>query len=147
MSFLSCGRKPWVPSTCVSELRELLKCLRKPGIPWSGEGPLETPLGLVQWKRASSWVEVGNSAFLSISDFDCRVSAELEQESQASSCVEEWNSTFLSSCSWHDKPLVELNLEPGGFSRLCNWGVSPPSCCDLIHKVTFEEVPGYWDLS
>ena len=96
--FLSCGRKPWVPSTCVSELRELLKCLRKPGIPWSWEGPLGTPLGLVQWKRASSWVEVGNSAFLSISDFDCRVSAELEQESQTPFCVKERNSAFFSCC-------------------------------------------------
>ena len=24
-SFLSCGRKPWVPSTCDSDLRELLR--------------------------------------------------------------------------------------------------------------------------
>ena len=36
--------------------------------------------------RASSQDEAGTSAFLSISDFNCRVSAELEQESQASSC-------------------------------------------------------------
>ena len=38
--------------------------------------------------RASSQVEAGTSGFLSISDFNCRVSADLEQESQASSCVE-----------------------------------------------------------
>ena len=66
---------------------------------WSWDGPLGTPLGLVQWKRASSRVEAGTSGVLSISDFDHRVSAELEQENQASSCVEEWNSAFLSSCS------------------------------------------------
>ena len=65
---------------------------------WSWDGPLGTPLGLVQWKRASSRVEAGTSGFLSISDFDRRVSAELGQENQASSCVEEWNSAFLSSC-------------------------------------------------
>ena len=75
-----------------------------------------TPLGLVQWKRASSPVEAGTSGFLSISDFDRRVSAELEQESQASSSVEGWNSACLSSCSWADRPLVELYLEPAGFS-------------------------------
>ena len=38
--------------------------------------------------RASSRDKVGTSVFLSISDLDCRVSAELEQESQASSCDE-----------------------------------------------------------
>ena len=55
--------------------------------------------------RASSRVEAGTSGFLSISDFDCRASAELEQESQASSCVEEWNSACLWSCSRGDMPL------------------------------------------
>ena len=38
--------------------------------------------------RASSQDEAGTSVFLSISDFDRRVSAELEQENQASSCEE-----------------------------------------------------------
>ena len=48
-----------------------------------------TPLaGMVQWKRASSLVEVGTSGFLSISDLDSRVPAEMGQESQTSSCVE-----------------------------------------------------------
>jgi len=37
---------------------------------------------------ASSRVEAGTSGFLSISNFDHRISAELEQESQALSCVE-----------------------------------------------------------
>ena len=37
----------------------------KSGILCSWEGPLGTPLGLVQWKRASSRVEAGNSCFLS----------------------------------------------------------------------------------
>ena len=63
--------------------------------------------------------------FLSISNSDHRVPAELGQESQASSCVEEWNSTFLSSCSRGDKPLVELSVEPAGLSRRCT-GVSVP---------------------
>ena len=42
----------------------------------------------VGMNRASSLDEKGTKVFLSISDFDCRVSAELEQESQASSCDE-----------------------------------------------------------
>ena len=98
---------------------------------------------MVQWKRASSRVEAGTSVFLSITDFDRGVSAELEQESQASSCVEGWNSVCLSSCSRGDRPLVELYLEPAGFSGRCNSGVSAPSCCDFIYRVTFEEVSGY----
>ena len=85
-------------SGCLWEVRNTLSC----------EGPLGIPLGLVQWKRASSRVEAGTSGFLSISDSDPRVSAELEQESQASSCVEEWNSACLLSCSRGDRPLVEL---------------------------------------
>ena len=92
---------------------------------WSLEGPLGTPLGLVQWKRASSRVEAGTSGFFSISDFDHRVPAALEQESQASSCVEEWNSSCLCSSSPGDRPLVELYLEPASFSGQCNGGVIP----------------------
>ena len=44
-------------------------------------------------KRASPRGEAGTSGFLSISDSDRRVPAELGQETQASSCVEEWHST------------------------------------------------------
>ena len=84
--------------------------------------------------------------FLFISDFDHRVSAELEEESQASSCVEEWNSACLLSCSWGYRALVELYLEPVGFSGQCNCGVSAPSCCDFVHRVTFEEMSRHWVL-
>ena len=78
-----------------------------------------------QQKRASSRVEAGTSGFLSISDFDRMVPAELEQESQASSCVEEWNSACLWSSSPGDRPLVEFYLEPAPFSGQCNGGVIP----------------------
>ena len=50
-------------------------------------GPLGTPLGLAQRKRASPRDEAGTSGFLSVSDSDRRVPAELGQESQASSCL------------------------------------------------------------
>ena len=79
----------------------------------------------MQWKSASSRVEVGTPGFLSISDFDRRVSVQLEQESQASSCVEEWNSAGLSRCLLGDRSLVELYLEPVVLSdHAC--GVSVP---------------------
>ena len=79
----------------------------------------------MQWKRASSGVEAGTSGFLSISDSDRRVPAELGQEKQASSCVEVWNSACRSSYSRGDRPLVELYLEPTGFYGRCT-GVSVP---------------------
>ena len=79
----------------------------------------------MQWKRASSRVEAGTSGFFSISDFDHRVPAALEQESQASSCVEEWNSSCLCSSSPGDRPLIELYLEPSPFSGQCNGDVIP----------------------
>ena len=49
--------------------------------------------------KGSFRVELGNTGFLSISDVDFRISAELEQVSQASSCDEAQNSPYLSSCS------------------------------------------------
>ena len=90
----------------------------------------------------SSRVEAGTSGFLSISDIDLGVSAELKQRSLASSYVEAWNSACLSNCSWGVRQLVEFYLEPEAFSRGCNRGVSGPSCCDFILGITFEEVPG-----
>ena len=99
--------------------------------------------GLVQWKRASSRVEAGISGFLSISDSNRRVPAELGQERQASSCVGAWNSACLSCCSRGDRPLVELYLEPSGFFRKIHGGVSAPSSCEFIHRVAFEEVSGH----
>ena len=86
---------------------------------WRWEGPLGTPLGLVQWRRDSSRVDAGTSGFLSISDSEGRVLAELGQERQASFCVEAWNSVCHSICSRGDRSLVELYLEPMGFSRRC----------------------------
>ena len=109
---------------------------------WRWEGPLGTPLGLVHWKRASSAVEAGTSGFLSISDSDRKVLADLGQESQASSWVEAWNSACLSRCSRVERPLVELYLEPGGFSGRCTWE-SLPLRVDFIHRVEFEEVSGH----
>ena len=74
-------------------------------------GPLGTPLGLAQWKRASSRGEAGTSDFLSVSDSDIWVPAELGQESQATSFLRNgtplasrvvlWVSGPLSNCVWN----------------------------------------------
>ena len=50
-------------------------------------GSLGTLLGLAHRKRASPRGEAGTSGFLSISDNDRKVPAELGLESQASSCL------------------------------------------------------------
>ena len=50
-------------------------------------GPLGTPLGLAQRKRASPRGEAGTSGFPCVSDSDRRVPAELGQVSEASSCL------------------------------------------------------------
>ena len=72
---------------------------------------LRTPLGLVKWKGASSGVEAETSGFLSNSDSDRSVPAELGQKSQAMSFLR--NGTplasrvvhgvtgHLSSCVWN----------------------------------------------
>ena len=96
--------------------------------------------------RASSRVEEGTSGFLSISEIDLVVYANVEQGSQASSCVEARGSACLSSCLWSVRPLVEVYFERVAFSRGCNQGVSAPSCCDFILLITLEEVPGNQDL-
>ena len=95
----------------------------------------------MQWKRASSRVEVGTSGFLSISDSDARVPEELGQESQASSCLRKGTplasrvaqgvSGPSSSCVWN--PRVFADDARGG---------SAPSCCAFTDRVAFEE--GSW---
>ena len=71
------GGKPSFPSPSAGNLREL------PRGPLRGEGscvvpgPLGAPLGLAQRKRASPRGEAGSSGFLSVSDSNRRVPAEL----------------------------------------------------------------------
>ena len=74
-------------------------------------GPLGTPLGMAQWKRASPRGEAVTSGFLSVSDSDRRVPAELGQESQATSFLRNGtplesrfvhgDSGPLSNCVWN----------------------------------------------
>ena len=105
-------------------------------------GPLGTPLGLVQRKRASSRGEAGTSGFLSISDSDRRVRAELGQESQASSCLR--NGTPLASrvVQGISGPLLSCVWNLWVFWTM-HGGVRDHSCCAFIHRVAFKEVSGH----
>ena len=135
LGFLSSCMSTWGTRSCL--LREVRSPLALRGSFWDSS---RITSGM---NNASSRVEAGTSGFLSISDIDLEVSAELEQGSQASSCVEARNSGCLLSCSWGVRPVVELYLEPAAFSGECNRIVSAPSCCDFILGVTFEEVPAH----
>ena len=83
-SFLSCGRKPWFSSTFDGDLGALLMA------PMGSQeyGGVGTPLGSVQWKRASSRVEAGTSGFLSCSDVGLGVCMPFQTGSQVSTCLE-----------------------------------------------------------
>ena len=87
-------------------------------------------------------MEAGTSRFVSISDSDCTVPAELGQESQASSCLRK--GTPLAS------RVAQGVLGPSsccvGNLRVfpeMHYGDSAPSCCAFTHWVAFEEVSGH----
>ena len=96
-------------------------------------GPLGTPLGLAQRKRASPRGEAGTSGFLCVSDADRRVPAELGQESQASSCLR--------------KGPVHRPQRPAGSTHSSTRGLRPPEqlerppklhlCAQTLHAHCF----------
>ena len=70
-------------------------------------GPLGTPLGLAQRKRASPRWEAGTSGFLCVSDSDRRVPAELGQESDDKKVKERKRLIFLGLRRKPIKPLAQ----------------------------------------
>ena len=90
------ARNPGFPRLVTVNSRASQGAYGKSGILWTWEEPLRAPLGLVQWKRASSRVEAGTSGFLSCSDVDLGLCMPFQTGSQVSTCVEAWNSAFLS---------------------------------------------------
>ena len=92
LGFLSSWVSTWGTRSCL---------IRRVRSPLALCGALGDSSRMAAWiNKASSRVEVGTSGFLSISDIELGVSAELDQGSQASSCVEAWNSACLSCFSW-----------------------------------------------
>ena len=95
-------------------------------------GPLGTPLGLAQRKRASPRGEAGTSGFLSVSDSDRRVPAELAQDSQASSCLRKGTplasrvaqgvSGPSSSCVWNPRVFADDAWKGGDSLPLSHQG-------------------------
>ena len=114
LGFLSSCVSTWGTRACL--LREVRSILALRGAPQDSS---RVATGM---NGASSQVEVGTSGFLSISNINLGVSAELKQRSQALSCVEAWNSPSLSSCSWGFRPLVNsiwnLHLFPEDANRV-----------------------------
>ena len=104
-------------------------------------GPLRTPLGLAQWKRASSPGKAGTSGFLSVSDSDRRVPAELGQESQESSCLRKGTPLASRGAQGVSGPLLSCVWNLRVFPEMHD-GDSAPSCCAFTHWVAFEEVSG-----
>ena len=77
----------------------------KSGILWIWERPLGTPLGLVQWKWASSRVEAGTSAFLSWlhwrwSDWDPAIRVRNGDEPWGSCLHSRWGPLLLHQTQW-----------------------------------------------
>ena len=85
----NCGRKLRVPLELPVDLGDPSFYLREVRSPLALEGPPGDSSRITAGNnRASSRDEAGTSVLVSISDFDRRVSTELEQEIQASSCDE-----------------------------------------------------------
>ena len=105
-------------------------------------GPLGTPLGLAQWKRASSRGEAGTSGFLSVSDAERRVPAEFVQESQAPSCLRKGTPLASRVAQGVSGPLSSYVWNLRAFQD-DKWGCQYPSCCAFTHRAAFEEVSGH----
>ena len=108
-------------------------------------GPLGTSLGLAQWKRASPRGEAGTSVFLSVSESDDRVPAELGQESYASFCLRKGTPLASRGVKGFQAPGRSVCGTRGSFLMM-HGGVSAPSCCAFTHRVAFEEGSGPWVL-
>ena len=104
-------------------------------------GPLGTPLGLAQRKRASPRGEAGTSGFLCVSDSDRRVPAELGQESQASSCLRKGTPLASRVAQGVSGPSWSCVWNPRVFADDARGWQCPFVLC-LPHRVAFEEGSG-----
>ena len=91
--------------------------------------------------RRDSRVTTGISGFLSVSDSDRRVPAELGQESQESSCLRKGTPLASRGAQGVSGPLLSCVWNLRVFPEMHD-GDSAPSCCAFTHWVAFEEVSG-----
>ena len=85
-------------SCCLREIRSLFEF----------QGPVATPVESLLVNRTVSSVSLGNSVFLSGSNWDLGLPIKVQLGNQASSVVEAHNSAFLSSCQSAVRPSVEF---------------------------------------
>ena len=127
---------PWFPRLVPVISGRSKGASEKSGILCSWEGSLGTPLGSVQWKRASSRVEAGNSCFLSWlplgqiwlgSQFRCRVRT---GDSGLALCGGmELRLTLALFMGW--QATYRFVCGTCGFFWTMHWGVTAPSCCAI----------------
>ena len=100
MVFLELHQEDWGSSLVVTGTSGTLSsCLRKVKSPFGLRGaPRDSSRITAGMNRASSRVEAGTSAILSISDIHLEVSVEFEQGRQDSSYLQTLNSACLLSC-------------------------------------------------
>ena len=91
--------------------------------------------------QRDSRVTTGISGFLSVSDSDRRVPAELGQESQESSCLRKGTPLASRGAQGFSGPLLSCVWNLRVFPEMHD-GDSAPSCCAFTHRVAFEEVSG-----
>ena len=143
----SCGGKLRVPHELPVYLGDPSCFLREVRSPLALGGPARDSSRIAAgMNRASSRDEVGTSIFLSISDLDHNVSAELEKDSQSSS-RDEVGTPLASRVVHRVTGTSQVVFGTSDSFRTMQLGVNDPSCCDFIVRVTFEEVPGHRDLS
>ena len=150
-SFSGGGGKPSFPSPSAGDLREL------PRVPLRGEGSCRgggasrDSAGSGATKEGLTRGEAGSPGFLSVSDSDRRVPAELGQESQASSClrkgtplasrVVQRSTGPSSSCVWNPRLFPD---DARGCQ--CRFGLClhPQGCLrrGVRHRVLLKSGPG-----
>ena len=115
-------------------------------------GPLGTPLGLAQRKRASPRGEAGTSGFLCVSDSDRSVTAELGQENQSSTCLRKGTplasrvaqgvSGPSSSCVWNPRVFAD---DARGCQCCLGLCLHPQGCLRIVTSVVSDSVrPHRW---
>ena len=133
-------RKPWVPSTCAVDLRQLLKVpLRSQGYCNVGKGLLGHNWVFCNGRRPHlEWRQEPQFSFPfltpitgSLQSWVRRVRPRLVwiNVSPLASRVVHGVTGHLSSCMWN------LRFYPDDA-----WVFSTPSCCDFVHRFGFEEV-------
>ena len=131
----------FLPS-CDRDLRKWLQVASgKSSLCESYKGPLWIPLQSVPGPRSSSEAEASNLGFLSSAEY-LGVPREFPQGSQASSRVETCKSAFLTSCNRRIRLPVEFTYGSVAFSRGATGLSHMSSCCESIHRVTFDSVQG-----